>query len=474
MFQKQPHGWLPTASSQRMDIMRRKDAFIALCAVWFFLAFLTGSAEAEIVAQKTGPIKSLFKSDSKQQEKDVATLSETELRAVIRAFADSYAAQITQSNIILQNRLANPRDRLAAHEMMVQSITAAYDIAVSPSSAVAILDMTVMVTLQRMAVEEFWVPKIFGDPGKDFAKTTRQLEKEIWDIAAKLLTEEQQRDLRSLINEWRKTHPDQHVVHSVRFATFREDLGKGFDDPKGLFSGVRKAADTAEELRLMGERYRYLITRMQLMLNSQVQLAYLQMVSQPEVGILLKDTNRVTASLEQFAETASQFPDNAETLVKKLGDESERFAKLVEEVKQTLVVSNEMIVLINQTIETVDSLVTRFDPIREKQQGTEPIDIADYRAAAVDFTETARQLNFVIQSLDQILSNQQSAARLDELTDAIGKVSEELTGFTDNLFYRAMVLCITLVFSILLALLIYRVVSVKWLVDRNGNPEGKT
>jgi len=37
--------------------------------------------------------------------------------------------------------------------------------------------MTVMVTLQRIAVEQIWVPKFFGKPAKDFLKTVEVLEK---------------------------------------------------------------------------------------------------------------------------------------------------------------------------------------------------------------------------------------------------------------------------------------------------------
>ena len=327
--------------------------------------------------------------------------------------------------------------------------------------------MTVMVTLQRIAVEEFWIPKFFGKSGLDFLKTLQVLEKEIWDIAAKLLTSDQQRNLRDLINEWRKIHPDQNVVHSIRFSSFREDLGKGLDDPKGLFSGVRKAANTADELRLLGDRYRYLIMRMQLMLNSQLQLAYLQMVSQPEVHQLLNDTDRVTASLEQFAKTASEFPTTAETLIKQLGDESEQFRKLTEEVRQTMIVGNEMVTHINQTIATVDSLVARFDPIREKQQGAEPIDIEAYREAASDFTETARQVNLLIQSLDRLLTNQQVAERLPHLKEAIGSIDQEVKSHTEYILNRTFFYSIAIVIIILLACLIYRYVSVKWFTVRS-------
>ena len=458
---KNRSGEIMTLRHKKNGKRRRINLAGRLLVVLLPILFLTGFAEAEVVAKQSGSTKSKLGSDYRKQKKGDGSISRSTLLPVVTAFADSYAARLTQSNMILQNRLKNNADRFAVHNMMVQSIATAYDISTAPNSVTAILDMTVMVTLQRMAWEEFWYPKRLGDPAQGHLKVLRQLEKEIWTIAAKFLTPEQQQDLRNLILKWRKSNPDQQIVFSVRFSLFRDEMGEGSKDPKGLFSGITKAANAAEELRVLGERYRFLLTRMQMMLNPQLQLAYLQMVSQPEVNQLIKDANRLTSSFELVAESASRLPETAKNIIKEAGAESEQFRKLVEEMQQMLTVGNELIFNTKKTLELIDSLVARFDPIREKKQGAKPIDIGEYRDAAKEFTETAHEINLMIQSLDLLLANQIESNQRLGLLDAVGKIGQEGEDFIDHIFYRAITFLMLLLLGIILASLIYRYVSIK-------------
>ncbi|MGD8293362.1 MAG: hypothetical protein PVF37_16750 [Desulfobacterales bacterium] len=428
------------------------------------ILFLTGSAGAEMLAKKSDSRKSLTGSDRKKKKKDDESVTNFELLPLVTAFADNYAARVTQSNLMLQKRLKNNTDRLAAFNMMIQGIQAAYNISVEPNSVIAILDMTVMVTLQRMAWEEHWYPKRFGGPAQDHLKTLRLLEKKIWEIAGQFLTAEQQRDLRNIISKWRKTNPNQQIVYSVRFTDFRDEIKTGLKDPKGLFSGVKKATNAAEELLMLGERYRFLLTRMQMMLNSQLQLAFLQMVSQPDVNRLLKDANRVTASVESIAASASGLPETAKTIIKEAGAETEQFRNLTGDLQQMLTVGKEVIISANETLDSIDTLVSRFDPIREKKQGTEPIDIAAYRGAAKDFTETAREANLLIQSLDRMLiglTGQLEADRQPGLYEAVKTLGQESRAMIDYIFYRAIIFCLLVILGITIALLVYRYVSVR-------------
>ena len=448
---------------KHQKIINRSRIAIACKLLVFFLSilFLIDLAETEILAQQTGLKKTLSGSDRQKQKKDAESKSQSAYLPVITVFADNYASKLLQSNTILQNRLKNNADRLDAFNMTVQNIKAAYDIALMPNSFAAILDMTVMVTLQRITWEEFWYPKRFGDPAEGYLKVLQQLEKEIWTIAAEILTSEQRGELRNLILKWRKTNPDQQMVSTVRFSLFREEIGKGLKDPKGLFSGITKAANAAEELRILGERYRFMLSRMQMLLNHQLQLAYLQLISQPEVDQLLKDTDRVTSSFELFAETTSKLPETAENLIKAMGSESEQFRKLVDEVHQMLAVGNEAISNANEALVSIDALVARFDPIREKKQGAEPIDINEYRDAAKEFAATAHEINLMIQSLDQLLESQMESNQRPRLLDAVDAIEQEGEDLIDHIFYRALTFSILLLISIILAVLIYRYVSMK-------------
>lgn len=59
--------------------------------------------------------------------------------------------------------------------------------------------MMVLVTLTRITWEEYWQPKVYGDSAQMLIKTLRQLEENIWTLAARVLTPEQSKQLRALI-----------------------------------------------------------------------------------------------------------------------------------------------------------------------------------------------------------------------------------------------------------------------------------
>jgi hypothetical protein len=74
--------------------------------------------------------------------------------------------------------------------------------------------------------------------------------------------------------------------------------------------------------------------------------------------------------------------------------------KLVDDLQQMQTVGNGVIIIANKALDSIDALVSRFSLFPEIEQGTEPIDIAEYRGTAKDFTETAGKANLPIQSLN--------------------------------------------------------------------------
>ena len=143
-----------------------------LLVIMLSILFVTGPTGSEVLASR------LFGSDH-QEEKEEESIERLELLSIVTAYADNYNGKLTQSTLDFQNRLKNNQDRLASFFIAMQSARAAYDISIGPNSTLAVLDLTVMVTLQRMAWEEFWYPKKFGSPAKNHVNTLKELEKEI-------------------------------------------------------------------------------------------------------------------------------------------------------------------------------------------------------------------------------------------------------------------------------------------------------
>ena len=53
--------------------------------------------------------------------------------------------------------------------------------------------------------------------------------------------------------------------------------------PGGFFPEVSEAAQAADEIRLFGDRAMYLLSRMQVISNFQIDLAYRELVTEPEI-----------------------------------------------------------------------------------------------------------------------------------------------------------------------------------------------
>jgi hypothetical protein len=402
------------------------------------------------------PANMLASNKKKRPEK----INETELQGMLMAFADTYAGTIGQSTVILENKLATAKERKVVRAALVHGTSAAYDIAAGPSPVGAVLDMVVMVTLQRMVWEEYWYPQVFGDPAMAHLAAFRKLEDQIWAIVGRMFTPEQQDNLRQLIIEWRRTHPDQLIVADIRFANFRQ-MQEVFHLFKKipLLSSVGKAVDTAEELRLLGERLRYQLSRMLLLTNSQMELLYFQMFSQPEMKQLLKNMDKFSATADQLTETAAQLPDAGKYLINKLEADEKLYRGLLTDLRLTLEQGSEMTALVNTTLLTTETLVARFEKTKPAAKDKKPVSIDDIRATVTETTTTVRELNTLVTAIDQFLSNPDRQQRVATMVKTFGQIEIGAKGLIDHAFYRLLVLIVVLLAGIFLIMLASRYIS---------------
>ena len=319
----------------------------------------------------------------------------------------------------------------------------------------ALVNMVVMITLQRIVWEEHWQPKVFSPQANFHYETLQQLEKEIWAIADTEYTREQLNILRQLILAWRKENPDQQMVFSIRFTNF-DSLKEIFQlaESKGLFSGLSKAVDAAEELRLLGDRIRFQFSRMPLLLNYELEMAYMQLASKSEVQTLLQDSTRMATAVQQLAHVSAGLPEMTQNAFAKLETESARLRSLLEALNQTMGTGDELVTEINRAIAAVDSIVSRFDPMRTKGGG-KPIKIDQLRGLAQDVTVTGRQLNDLLQTTNQFLSDPDKEKRLANLVDALAQVESQGERLINLIFYRSLIIAFSILFGAFLLAVAY-------------------
>jgi len=187
------------------------------------------------------------------------------------AFSDRYFAATLEVAKILEREQQTPESRHTAAAARVVGLIVTADIAASPNPGGAVLDMTVFVTLKRIVWEEYWMREVYRDAGPIVLDVLKELEGDIWEIAAEVYTREQLVELRELIDQWRQRHPKMVSVDFVRL----NELGdarqvRALSDaarPGGMLAPVKEANRELEEMRLLAERLTFLATRLQMMMS---------------------------------------------------------------------------------------------------------------------------------------------------------------------------------------------------------------
>ncbi len=131
-----------------------------------------------------------------------STLPVEEIQAEIMAFADSYTAMMNQAANRVMEQL--PERAAAIHDIKLRNVQNAITIAAGPNPIGGLLDMMVMVTLQRQVVEEHWLSEFGGESAQPFLEALQHLEAEIESIVKRSLDQQEFEAIEALIPKIRE------------------------------------------------------------------------------------------------------------------------------------------------------------------------------------------------------------------------------------------------------------------------------
>ncbi len=232
-----------------------------------------------------------------------------QLEAEVQGVAGHQVQRIIQVTDALTLEATTPFQRSRLNRLKIRRTETLLDIATGPNAVAALL--VVVETLARMVIEEHG-EALFGMPVDPLVQTLRDGERDIWAVAAKVLTTEQQEELRTLIEEWRAQHPDDLYTADVRFADFARSrflsaLAEA-DVPGGLLAPLRETNREVAEVRLMGERAMTRVKFMPMLTRWHViQLIY-EVLELEEIETLLDRSERSVVALESYAESLDRLP----------------------------------------------------------------------------------------------------------------------------------------------------------------------
>lgn len=321
----------------------------------------------------------------------------------------------------------------------------------SGQNAVAnLLDMLVLTSMTRAAVETYWLPKVYGESARPMLEACRDAEAKVSRLAAPLLKPAQQDELRQAIQTDYARQPDPQSVSHVRALALATQLGKtaGTASPEhatSVFSllqldplaGLDPAAREIAQTRLFAERALYVAQRMPLLVRWQTELLSYQLAATPEAGQVLTNLDRFGHSADALARTADEFPKlvNAQreaaikqlfdgvatertNLLASLADEDVKLRATLVELRQTLDAGTELVKSSDATLKALDTVMSRFDKGTNAPVVTttnaRPFDILDYAATAKEATLAIKELNATINSFDKAVPQIQQAGEMFE------------------------------------------------------------
>jgi len=460
------------------------------------IIFFTGAAQA---AKKTNAPKDI-----------TVKMSKAELQSQVMAFADRFVAIIAAAFRVYQAQAPPPESYKFVLDIGAYSMASAFTIAAESNPVGALLDMVTMVTLGRIIFEENLREK-FGPQLQPVIEGYRKAEKDIWQVASRVLTSAQKQKLYAHIHEWRRSNPEIVFFPIVRFSDFSA-VRSGSDSDKtgsgGLFSSVENATQQVEEVRLLAERGIYLATRMPMLTGVLSGVWFSQLAKHPDVEKILKDVSKFSEVSERLAIVAEQLPDQIaierdttikqamenitrlmmttmdetakktitmidaaakkvslerEAAIRQLMDEfsaerkrtiedflneDKRMRGLLSEVQLTLAEGNKLIV-------SADSLVKGLNlkPGEAKAAApAKPFDIKDYQVTLKEASNTILQLHGLVRTMDQMGLEK----TLPQIVKAVETVEEKGTKWIYFSFILGIALIVIFLIGAVIASLIYR------------------
>ena len=249
---------------------------------------------------------------AKKDKQKEYVMTEIELQSELMSYADRFASILAQSFEDFDALKPSPEARRFVLDDMVHAIASVFTTAAEPNPQTALLDMVAIATLGRMIFEDN-IRRRYGKPIEVYAKGFGELEKDIWQIAAKILSIEQQHEVRGLIVEWRKQNPDKIIYNYFRFSDFAADRRKSTlvkkDQTGGLFKSVQQATQQVEETRMLAERGLYLATRLPLLTGAFSEVWMTSLLVNPDALKILQDLHSLTDVSQRMATVAEQLPD---------------------------------------------------------------------------------------------------------------------------------------------------------------------
>jgi hypothetical protein len=373
-----------------------------------------------------------------------------ELQSQLLRFADN---SIESLNFAIGKLLQDDDKSTRRRNLLMRRITTTKDILAIATGAniyANLLDMVILASLNRMSIEDYWMPKVFGESAKPYFLASQEVEEEIWRITAASLKIEQISELRAAIKTWHERHPNVRSPSDIGSLGFASEVAQSsgtapqsgitssvfnllaIDPLSGLDPATRELANT----RLFAERGIFLARHMPTLIRWQTELLAIQTMEMPQMEKLLANTAQLSESADRFSQTTERLPGLISTerqqIVQALNAQLPGLTSLAVQTEKALDAGK---LMSNGSTTTLKSFQDVLRQLQESPSNpnAEPFRIKDYTTAAAQIKDTAQDLVKLLQAFDQTLEPgkfNELSTRLDALTRQTQASGKELVDYT--------------------------------------------
>jgi hypothetical protein len=372
-----------------------------------------------------------------------------ELQSQLLRFADNYIDAISLASRGLRQANGQRPERLTSLRRRIAVTNDVLGIATAANTYANLLDMVILVSLNRMTVADFWIPQRYGESAKSLLIASQEAEKEIWRIAAMTLKPEQLAELRTAIQAWHDRNPNVRSPRDIGALGFASDVARmnrisrpgitssvfnllTIDPLAGLDPATRELANT----RLFAERGMFLARHMPTLIRWETELLVIQTAEMPQMVELLANTTQLSKAADRFSQTAERLPGlisaEREQIVQALDKQQPGLTSLAAQIEKALDAGKLMSNGTTATLKSFQDVLRQLDA-RPSNPNSEPFRINDYTAAAAQINATTQNLVKLLQTFDQALAPGKLdvlSTQVDALTRQTQASGKELVDYT--------------------------------------------
>ena len=349
-----------------------------------------------------------------------------------RAFADRFVSILSDACDVARKEAVPATAAREALRLKLHDCSSVYSIATSPNPLSQLLNLTTLSTLAYVRwVKEEHAKEVFGASGTTIEAAFTEIHDDIWNVAARFFSPQELGDIRQIILDWRRKHPQDRMVAYIRFDDFASgtNAAAASQSAKGFFAQVAEANRNMVETRDFAERAFFYAKRAPRLLSWQTERTSEALLENPDVSRLLDDAHETTAALREVATEIRRVDERYGMItgilarVEGILDRADRVGHTVRGALQESEVSfrgiSEASASLNETLNTVTRLYTTIGSNKtETAKPSEPFDIRNYSAAATELARASQELNTLVRDTEGMIASAAWTRRLSEINNA--------------------------------------------------------